>query len=180
MKYLDFYKKDKYDLGQTVEVVQKCGDDIKLKTKIQNGDNVKTKFIATLKRDKREVEVTEDLSKGLSVKIKIPKFYRNFDIESDHSNSDVKVTAKYKPKGTYYNTKLVGYYNPDKDGNRICRSTAEFAVGDDQLNLCVGAKIVIEDKAKNNGPMQGVQPKIKTYALGFLYRPVEKTEYSVI
>eukprot|EP01084_Bolivina_argentea_P317579 550640_1 len=179
-KTKDFYKKDKYDLGQTVEISQNCGDNIKLKTKIKNGDNVKTKFTATLKRDKREIEVTEDLRKGLSVNIKIPKFYKNFDIDTEHSNADVKVIAKYKPKGTYYNTKLVGYYNPDSDGNRVCRTAAQFAVGDDQLNLCVGGKIVIEDKAKNNGPISGIQPTIKNYALGFLYRPAEKTEYSVI
>ena len=90
------------------------------------------------------------------------------------------VTAKYKPKSTYYNTKLIGYFNPDSDGNRVCRTEAQFAVGDDQLNLCVGGKIVIEDKAKNNSELQSLSPAIKTYSLGFLYRPTDTSQYSVI
>jgi len=181
----DYFKRDKYALGQVVEITNKCDKNIKLKTKISTGDSVKTKFTATLKRDQgREIEVTEDLRKGLSVKIKIPKFYRNFDIESDHTNNDVEVTAKYKPSSdssnSFYNTKLTGYYNPDNNGNRICKTKAEFAVGDDQLNLSVGGDITIEDKSKNDGPFQGVDAKVKTYTLGFLYTPTNDTQYSVI
>jgi len=184
-KTKDFFKKDKYALGQVVEIKNKCSDNISLKTKIANGESVKTKFTATLKRENgREIEVTEDLRKGLSVKIKIPKLYRNINIESEHSNSSVEVTAKYKPspdaKNSFYSTKVVGYYAPDIKGSRICKTKAEFAVGDDQLNLSVGGDITIEDKSKNDQPFQGVDAKVTTYTLGFLYTPTKDSQYSVI
>ena len=172
-------------MGNVVEITAKCQDNIKLKSKVSTGDNVKTKFVATLKRENnREIEITEDLRKGLSVKIKIPKIYGNIDIESEHSNSDVEVKAKYRPlsssNNSFYNTKVTGYYNPDSNGNRICKTKAEFAVGDDQLNLSVGGDITVEDKAKNDSAFQGMDPKVKTYTLGFLYTPTKQSQYSVI
>eukprot|EP01083_Nonionella_stella_P028825 79433_1 len=185
-KTKDYFKRDKYALGQVCEISNKCGDNIKLKTKITSGDIVKTKFVATLKRNKgREIELCEDLRKGLSLKLKIPKIYGNIDIESEHSNSDVEVKLKYRPSSnngsnSFYNTKLTGYYNPDSNGNRICKTKAEFAVGDDQLNLSVGGDITIEDKSKNDAAFQGMDAKVKTYTLGFLYTPTKDTQYSVI
>jgi hypothetical protein len=178
----DFFDPEKYDLGQTVEATLSCGDDLKFKTKVQNGPLLKTKFTATYNRDGREVEVTEDLRKGLNVKVTLPKFYRNFDIDSEHCNSDVKVTAKYNPKdSSFWNTKISGYYNPDCDGYRVCKTTAQFAVGDDQLKLSVGGEVVVEDRARNNAnPRSGVEPNISTYSLGFLYRPTDDTQYSVL
>ena len=181
----DFFKRDKYALGQVVEITNKCSDSIKLKTKIANGDSVKTKFTATLKRPKgREIEVTEDLKKGLSVKIKLPKLYRNVDFESEHTNGDVEVTAKYRPSASapnsFYNTKLKGYYNPDKKGQRECRAKAEFAVGDDELNLSVGGDITIVDQCSNENKFDGVEPKVEPYTLGCLYTPTKDTQYSVI
>jgi len=177
-------KRDKYALGQVVEITSGCSDNIKLKTKINTGSADKTKFTATLKRpNKREIEVTEDLRKGLSVKVKIPKFYGNFDIESEHRNGDVEVKAKYQPSGdskdAFYNTKLTGYYNPDSNGTRICRAKAEFAVGDDQLNLSVGGDITLEDKAQLDAGYGGA-PEVTAYTLGFLYTPTKDSQYSVI
>jgi len=181
-KTKDYFKKDKYALGQVVEVSTKCTDDIKLKTKVSTENSVRTKFTATIKRPNgREIEVTEDLRKGLSVKIKLPRFYRAFDVESEHSNRDVSVTAKYRPTANaFYNTKLKGYFNPDANGERVCRAKAEFAVGDDQLNLSVGGELTVEDRAKIDGPPQGADPKTHDYALGFLYTPSPDTQYSVI
>lgn len=178
----DYFKRDKYALGQVVEISNQCGDNIKLKTKIATGDSVKTKFTATLKREKgREIELTEDLRKGLSVKLKMPKFYRNFDIETEYAGNNLEVTTKYKPSSNaFYNTKLTGCYNPDSNGNRIFKTKAAFAVGDDQLNLSVGGDITIEDRSKNDGPFQGVDAKVKTYTLGFLYTPSNDSQYSVI
>merc|ERR1712228_91051 len=183
----DYFKRDKYALGQVVEITNQCSDSIKLKTKIQTGDAVKTKFTATLKRpNKREIEVSEDLRKGLSVKVKIPRFYGNINVESEHTNGDVEVKAKYAPsadsKNAFYNTKLTGYYNPDSNGSRICRAKAEFAVGDDQLNLSVGGDITLEDKSKNNGKIgqDDISDLVKDYTLGFLYTPNNDSQYSVI
>jgi len=177
----DYFKKDKYALGQVVEISSKCTDDIKLKTKVTTGENVKPKFTATMKRPNgREIEVTEDLKKGMSLKIKMPKFYKAFDLESDHSNRDVSVTAKYRPTANaFYNTKMKGYYNPDANGERVMRAKAEFAVGDDQLNLCVGGELTVEDRCKIDDP-KGMDPKSTDYALGFLYTPTPDSQYSVI
>eukprot|EP01084_Bolivina_argentea_P286186 490908_1 len=184
-KTKDYFKRDKYALGQVVEISNTCSDKIKLKTKISNGDSVKTKFTATLKRDKGvEVEVSEDLRKGLNVQIKVPKFYKNLNLESEHTNADVQVKLNYRPStdsaNAFYNTKLTGYYNPNQKNNRVCRAKAEFAVGDDQLNLSVGGDITIEDKSNNDGPFQGVDAKVKTYTLGFLYTPTNDSQYSVL
>jgi len=181
-KTKDYFKRDKYALGQVVEFSSKCGDDIKLKSKISTGDSVKTKFIATLKRPNgREIELTEDLKKGLSLKLKMPALWRSFDVDSEHSARDVKVTAKYRPSSNaFYNAKAVGYYAPNHNGERVCRAKAEFAVGDDELNLCVGGELTVEDRQKMNGPSQGVDPKSWPYALGFLYTPTKDSRYSVI
>lgn len=178
----DYFKKDKYALGRVVEISSNCTDDIKLKFKTTTADSPKTKFTATMKRPNgREIEVTEDLRKGLSLKIKMPKLYRSFDVESEHSNRDVSLTAKYRPTANaFYNTKMKGYYNPDANGERVCRAKAEFAVGDDQLNLSVGGELTVEDRAKIGGPPQGADPKTHDYALGFLYTPTPDSQYSVI
>ena len=180
----DYFKKNKYALGQVVEISSNCTDDIKLKCTTKT-DSASTKFVATVKRPNgREIEVTEDLDPrkgGLSLKIKMPKLYRSFDVESEHSNRDVLVTAKYRPTANaFYNTKLKGYYNPDANGERVCRAKAEFAVGDDQLNLSVGGELTVEDRAKIDGPPQGADPKTHDYALGFLYTPTPDSQYSVI
>jgi hypothetical protein len=183
----DFFKRDKYDLGQVVEVSNKCCDDISVKTKISHADSVKTKFTATFKRPNgRSIEVTEDLRKGLTLKLKLPSFYRSIDIETEHTNADVEVTAKYKPskdaKNSFYSTKVTGYYNPNRNNSRVCKTKAEFAVGDDQLNLSVGGDITVEDSAKLNANHgQAVaDPKVKAYTLGFLYTPTADSQYSVI
>eukprot|EP00484_Ammonia_sp_Unknown_P029158 CAMPEP_0197024560 /NCGR_PEP_ID=MMETSP1384-20130603/5075_1 /TAXON_ID=29189 /ORGANISM="Ammonia sp." /LENGTH=300 /DNA_ID=CAMNT_0042452961 /DNA_START=62 /DNA_END=964 /DNA_ORIENTATION=+ len=180
----DFFKRDKYDLGQVVEVSTKCGDSISVKTKVSHADSVKTKFTATVKRPNgRQIEVTEDLRKGLSLKLKLPKFYRNIDIETEHTNADVELTAKYKPaadaKNAFYSTKVTGYYNPDRDGARVCKTKAEFAVGDDQLNLSVGGDITVVDKSKHDAHT-GAEPKVTAYTLGFLYTPTKDSQYSII
>jgi len=177
----DYFKKNKYDLGQVVEISSKCTDDIKLKTSVKTGDSVKPKFTATLKRPNgREIEVTEDLKSGMSLKIKMPKFYKAVDLDSEHTNRDVSVTAKYRPTANaFYNTKMKGYYNPDDKGERVLRAKAEFAVGDDQLNLCVGGELTVEDRCKIDGA-QGMDPKSTDYALGFLYTPTPDSQYSVI
>merc|ERR1719361_3371692 len=144
-KTRDYFKKDKYALGKVVEISAKCTDDIKLKTKVTTGDNVKPKFTATMKRPNgREIEVTEDLKKGMSL-----------------------------------NIKMKGYYNPDANGERVMRAKAEFAVGDDQLNLCVGGELTVEDRCKIDGA-NGMDPKSTDYALGFLYTPTPDSQYSVI
>jgi hypothetical protein len=183
-KTKDYFKRDKYVLGQVVEITNKCCDDIKLKTKITNADGgrVKTKFVATLKNDGREIEVSEDLRKGLNMKIKMPKIYGNISVESEHSNNDVEVKAKYRPSSSnsFYNTKVSGYYAPDANGSRVCVTKGAFAVGDDQLNLCVGGDITIEDRAKNDSPYQGINARVKSYTLGFLYTPSKEAQYSVM
>jgi len=182
-KTKDYFKRDKYALGQVVEISQKCGDDIKLKAKISNGAAVKSKFTATLKRPNgREIEVTEDLKKGMTLKVKLPKLYKSLDVESEHTNGDVEVTGKYRPQGSnaFWNAKGSGYYNPSQKGARVCRSTASFAVGDDQLNLSVGGEITFEDKCKNDAAARGSDPYVKGYKLGFLYTPTKESQYSVI
>eukprot|EP00485_Elphidium_margaritaceum_P001846 CAMPEP_0202695374 /NCGR_PEP_ID=MMETSP1385-20130828/8976_1 /ASSEMBLY_ACC=CAM_ASM_000861 /TAXON_ID=933848 /ORGANISM="Elphidium margaritaceum" /LENGTH=303 /DNA_ID=CAMNT_0049351387 /DNA_START=45 /DNA_END=956 /DNA_ORIENTATION=- len=183
----DYFKRDKYDLGQGIEIAAKCGGDIGLKGKFSSvgGPQVRSKFVATMKRDNgREIEVTEDLNKGLGLKVTLPKLYRNIDLQSEHSNADVEVTAKYQPsaeaKNSFYSAKVAGYFNPSKNGKRVCSTKAEFAVGDDQLNLSVGGDITIVDEAKNDGASQSPDPKIKSYTLGFLYTPSKSTQYSVI
>eukprot|EP00483_Globobulimina_turgida_P007329 UN07343 len=114
----------------------------------------------------------------------MPKIYGNISLESEHSNNDVEVKAKYRPSSSaansFYNTKVSGYYAPDSNGSRVCVTKGEFAVGDDQLNLCVGGDITIEDKAKNDSPFEGVNARVKSYTLGFLYKPTKDTQYSVI
>merc|ERR1712176_991034 len=54
-----------------------------------------------------------------------------------------------------------------------------FAVGDDQLNLCVGGELTVEDRCKIDGA-NGMDPKSTDYALGFLYTPTPDSQYSVI
>jgi len=183
-KTKDFFKTDKYALGQVVEISQKCGSDIKLKAKISNAGAVKSKFTATLKRpNNREIEITEDLKKGMTLKVKVPALYKSLDIESEHTNGDVEVTAKYRPNGAnaFWNAKASAYYNPSLKGSRVCRSTASFAVGDDQLNLSVGGQMTVEDSSKNEkGAMRGADPYVKGYKLGFLYTPTKESLYSVI
>lgn len=182
-KTKDYFKRDKYALGQVVEISNKCGDAIKLKAKISNGDAVKSKFTATLKRPNgREIEVTEDLRKGLTLKVKLPKIYGALDVESEHTNGDVEVTGKYRPSGSnaFWNAKAKGYYNPALKGERVCRATGSFAVGDDQLNLSVGGEITIADKCKNDNAAQGVDAAVEAYKLGFLYTPTKESQYSVI
>lgn len=185
-KTKDFYKADKYDLGQTVEILNTCCNDLKIKTKFSSvgSEETKSKFSFTLKRDFGSVEINEDLQKGLSVEVKLPNFYKSIDLVSKHSNKDVEVTAKYNPQNSYWNTKLVGYYNPkDKNNQRVCRGTASFAVGDDGLKLNVGGQLVIEDKSsidKNANNANGPTTKISTYSLGFLYNPTNDTSFSVI
>jgi len=183
-KTKDFFKTDKYALGQVVEISQKCGSDIKLKAKISNAGAVKSKFTATLKRpNNRDIEITEDLKKGMTLKVKVPALYQSLDIESEHTNGDVEVTAKYRPNGAnaFWNAKASAYYNPSLKGSRVCRSTASFAVGDDQLNLSVGGQMTVEDSAKNEkGAMRGADPFVKGYKLGFLYTPTKESLYSVI
>ena len=166
-----------------VEISNKCGDAIKLKAKISNGASVKSKFTATLKRPNgREIEVTEDLRKGLTLKVKLPKIYGALDVESEHTNGDVEVTGKYRPSGSgaFWNAKAKGYYNPALKGERVCRTTASFAVGDDQLNLSVGGEMTVADKCKNDGAAQGPDPSVEAYKLGFLYTPTHESQYSVI
>lgn len=182
-KTKDFFKRDKYALGQVVEISNQCGDAIKLKAKIANAGAVKSKFTATLKRPNgRELEITEDLKKGMTLKVKVPALYKSLDVESEHTNGDVEVTAKYRPSGSnaFWNGKASGYYNPSLKGSRVCRSTASFAVGDDQLNLSVGGQMTVEDKSKNDGAVRGAEPYVKGYKLGFLYTPTTDSQYSVI
>lgn len=96
-----------------------------------------------------------------------------------HTNRNVEIKLDYNPSGSYWNTRLEGSYEPEKEGNRICLSTLSGAVGDDSLNLSVGGQITIEDTASVENP-RTMQPEIKSYKLGFLYRPSSDSNYSVI
>ena len=82
-------------------------------------------------------------------------------------------------KGMSLKTKMPKFEDLYSNGERIMRAKAEFAVGDDPLNLCVGGELTVEDRAKVDGA-GGVDPKTNDYALGFLYTPTPDSQYSVI
>ena len=96
-----------------------------------------------------------------------------------HTNRNVEIKFDYNPSGSYWNSRLEGSYSPDKEGQRVCISKFSMAVGDDSLNLSVGGQLEIEDKTAIENA-QSMQPQLKTYKLGFLYRPSDDSSYSVI
>lgn len=176
----DFYKSDKYDLGRVVELKGALSDDVKYTAKSnQQGDRFKNKVTLNLNRSFGSIEFVEDFNKGISIEVKVPKFYKQFDLKTKHQNRCVNAKIDYRPKGSYYNVRLDGHYDPDVEGNRLCTTTASVAVGDDSLNLNVGGEITIEDKqlASNS---TNIKPQVTTYRLGFLYTPNPDSCYSVI
>jgi len=176
----DFFKNDKFDIGRVVQLKAKPYDDIEVTGKTtQDGERFNNKLTVNLKRSFGTVEFIEDFNKGISTEVKLPRIYRNFDFKSKHTNNNVEVKLDYKPEGSYYNARLEGSYEPEREGNRICLSTLSVAVGDDSLNLSVGGQVTIEDKASVANPTS-VSPNVKSYKLGFLYTPSNTSNYSVI
>lgn len=167
-KFFKQKRGDDYDLGQSVNFKVK-NDDFTLKGKLKQKPNkLDQKLTFILKRKFGDIEIEENGS-NISAKIDIPNVYKGIDLETKHTNEDVNCTLKYKPKDSYYNLRFKGDYKPAN--TRVIKGDLSFAVGDDSLNLNVGASINVEDKGGNQ--------KID-YKLGFLYTPNKGSQYSVL
>jgi hypothetical protein len=175
----DYFKHDQYNLGNVFEF-KNAVKDATFKGKItRKGDQTGAKLTAIAKTSWGNVEVSEEVGKGLSVELTAPQVYRDLTVKSKHSDKEVEVTLEYQPKESFWNAKVKGFYNPSINNNRVCTTTASAAVGDDSLNLAVGGEIVFRDEAPSDSPATS-NLKTDTYSVGFLYTPTQTSSYSLI
>lgn len=170
-KTKDYFKPDEYDLGQSVNIKVKH-EGVQFKGKLKQKPNtLAQKLTVILNRKFGSIEVEEDGS-NIAATVKVPSIYKELDLETKHTNKQVDITLKYKPKNSYYNFHAKGDYIPNNKSNqRECNADLSFAVGDDSLNLSVGGQLKINDKDNTQK---------YDYKLGFLYTPNKLSQYSVL
>jgi hypothetical protein len=176
----DYFKADKYDLGRKVSVETSYGD-TKISADVKTGTAAalsKVKF--SFKPSFGKIEVTEDFSKGVSLKFEVDNFVReNLDLESTHAADKVETALKYKPKESFWCAKFTSVYEPYVKGQRVCTGRASVALIDEKWNLAVGAQGEIVDKGRaGEFSRPNLQPS--KYSMGFLYTPTEVDEFSLI
>jgi len=171
-----FWKKNNYNLGRQFEISADTSEKSSVKVKVTDGSNVVTNITANFETKWGNVEVVENSKHGLSVEFDVHNIFRQWNLNSKHSADDVEVTADYRPEGSFWSTKLSGKYAPNHDGERLCSSTASAVVQDSQYNLAVGGEIELEDR----GTKPTHDKLLKSYSMGFLYSPTDKTQYSLI
>jgi len=176
-KTKDFFDREQYDFGQQFNF-KNSTKDTQFKAKVTTGANVGAKLTLISTPSWGTIEATEDIRKGLSLELKIPNLYKNLSLSSKHSNADVELTCEYRPNGSYWNSKVKGYYNPEKNNNRVCSTTGSIAVGDDSLHLSVGGEMEVKDEGPSNSTE--FKPNVVDYSLGFLYEPTKESCYSLI
>mmetsp|Transcript_57055 Transcript_57055/g.69684 ORF Transcript_57055/g.69684 Transcript_57055/m.69684 type:complete len:295 (+) Transcript_57055:35-919(+) len=164
---------DDYNLGESLNFKLK-NNDFTFKGKLkQSGNNLDQKLVLILSRKFGNIEIEENGSK-ISATINVPNIYKDIDLETKHTNKEVNVTVKYKPKNCYYNARFKGDYAP----NKTQKGNISFAVGDDSLNLSVGGEVTINKSVSKSGN-QTTESWPYNYKLGFLYQPNKESQYSV-
>ena len=164
---------DDYNLGESLNFKLK-NNDFTFKGKLkQSGNNLDQKLVLILSRKFGNIEIEENGSK-ISATINVPNIYKDIDLETKHTNKEVNVTVKYKPKNCYYNARFKGDYAP----NKTQKGNISFAVGDDSLNLSVGGELTVNKSVSKSGN-QTTESWPYNYKLGFLYQPNKESQYSV-
>jgi len=174
-----FWKVNNYALGRQIDVCVSPTRDTYVKAKVTDGHTVSSEISAEFDTDWGCIEVIENARRGVSAKVHFHNIFREWNLATEHSESDLELTADYRPAGSFWCTKLIGLYRPDLDGARVCRSRASVVVQDSQYRLAVGGEIELEDRRNSDGTKHHDHRWLKGYSMGFLYSPTETSQYSI-
>jgi len=174
-----FWKKKNYALGRQFDFSFSPNQQCRLKANIKDGSHVVSEVSANFETKWGHLELVETTGKGVTAKVHVHNIFHQWNLTSEHTSKNVEVTADYRPEGSFWCSKLIGNYTPQKDGGHVCQGKGSLVVQDTQYRLAVGAEVELEHQ-RDGTKLVHYDKLLKNYSMGFLYSPTETTQCSVI